>query len=97
MREQRLTAKYPLGRDRSGDHPRFEGGRADAVRRDRPPPGVSPGMIRQRYLQIVEDGVLQIVSATPLLEFLAEDLGTAEGIRSTVTLMYLEFVKEAYV
>jgi Lrp/AsnC family transcriptional regulator for asnA, asnC and gidA len=154
MREQRLTAKYPLDEtDRGIILALKEDGRmpfAEIARRL----DVSPGMIRQRYLQLVEDGVLQVVPVTnpplmgykvmaqigiradnrrlrhivrelaafeqviylvlctgayevlvevvcrdnaELLEFLTEDLGTVEGIRSTETFVYLEIVKEAYI
>lgn len=154
MREQRTEGKYPLDEtDRGIILALKEDGRmsfAEIARRL----DVSSGMIRQRYLQLVEDGVLQVVPVTNppllgykvmaligiradnrrlrdivrqlaafeqviylvlctgayeilveivcrdnahLLEFLTENLGAVEGIRSTETFLYLEIVKEAYI
>jgi Lrp/AsnC family transcriptional regulator for asnA, asnC and gidA len=154
MQQQMSKASYPLDQtDREIILALKEDGRmpfAEIARRL----DVSPGMVRQRYLQLVEDGVLQVVPVTNppllgykvmaqigiradnrrlrevvrqlaafeeviylvmctgayeilvevvcrdnahLLEFLTEDLGTVEGIRSTETFLYLEIVKEAYI
>lgn len=154
MREQKLTASYPLDEtDRAIIRALKEDGRmpfAEIARRL----DVSPGMVRQRYLQLVEDRILQVVPVTNpplmgykvmaqigiradnrrlrevvrqiaafeeviylvlctgayeilvevvcrdnahLLEFLTEDLGNVEGIRSTETFLYLEIVKESYI
>jgi len=154
MREQKLKASYPLDEtDRAIILALKEDGRmpfAEIARRL----DVSPGMVRQRYLQLVEDKILQVVPVTNpplmgykvmaqigiradnrrlrevvrqiaafeeviylvlctgpyeilvevvcrdnahLLEFLTEDLGAVDGIRSTETFLYLEIVKEAYI
>jgi Lrp/AsnC family transcriptional regulator for asnA, asnC and gidA len=154
MREQKLRASYPLDEtDRAIILALKEDGRmpfAEIARRL----DVSPGMVRQRYLRLLEDKILQVVPVTNpplmgykvmaqigiradnrrlrevvrqiaafdeviylvlctgayeilvevvcrdnahLLEFLTEDLGAVEGIRSTETFLYLEIVKEAYI
>ena len=154
MREQKLRASYPLDEtDRAIILALKEDGRmsfAEIARRL----DVSPGMVRQRYLRLLDEKILQVVPVTNpplmgykvmaqigiradnrrlrevvrqiaafdeviylvlctgayeilvevvcrdnahLLEFLTEDLGAVEGIRSTETFLYLEIVKEAYI